>query len=615
MKFDFEAEYYSRTGSIAADGIQRLLGNPGMDRLETVIRESVQNSWDAALPGCIPEYRVSVRKFEGQHSELMRDVVFADPDMGRHGLGGLQEALGKSGMTVMEIADYGTGGLGGPTDPSVIPPNDKDTDFVDFLRNIGTPRDTVFGGGTYGYGKSSLFTASRCRTILVDSVTTYEGRRVRRLIACHTGHRYDVKKGPDTGRFTGRHWWGRSVDGALHPVTGDQAAELADILGLPGRSLEDTGTTVMILDPELPDVSDDKLGAQLLGLLLSNVWPKMVPEEDGRVPMLFSLELNGRRVSVPAPADVPPLGLYVQALNSVRMGDQGEIRSRRPNKLLGHLAYRPGLRESRVSEVEWPPSYPLADQSHHIALMRPAELVVKYLPGAVLSSEKVEWGGVFLVNERDHEVESAFALSEPPAHDDWVPANMEKGRKRTMVNVGLREINKAISSFGSRKDPDPGTGSGTPLAGVADRLGSALLKGPGDRLGGGAFRPVQRRPKGAGGGRRTKGRIDVRFMGLERQQEQPFSRYEIECGATTGGFRLRAVPEVLLDDRTGTASAPNGQVPRLNGWYDEEGSCVSHTDTLAVPATGGRFELLVGIPDLVAVRLKAVRLKDESDDI
>ena len=57
---------------------------------------------------------------------------------------------------VLEISDYGTTGLGGATDPSLVP-EEESTDFVDFMRNIGTPRDTDKGGGTYGYGKSWLY--------------------------------------------------------------------------------------------------------------------------------------------------------------------------------------------------------------------------------------------------------------------------------------------------------------------------------------------------------------------------------------------------------------------------------------------------------------------------
>ena len=43
------SEPFSRDGNIAADGAARLLGQPALSPLELVIRESIQNSWDASL--------------------------------------------------------------------------------------------------------------------------------------------------------------------------------------------------------------------------------------------------------------------------------------------------------------------------------------------------------------------------------------------------------------------------------------------------------------------------------------------------------------------------------------------------------------------------------------
>ena len=44
---DWHPEKYSATGNIAGKGNQKLLGKPTLDPLELMVREAVQNSWDA----------------------------------------------------------------------------------------------------------------------------------------------------------------------------------------------------------------------------------------------------------------------------------------------------------------------------------------------------------------------------------------------------------------------------------------------------------------------------------------------------------------------------------------------------------------------------------------
>src|SRR5205085_2751819 len=133
--------------------------------------------------------------------------------------------------------------------------------FVDFIRNVGSKRDTQLGGGTYGYGKSALYLASRCSLIVVDSQTTCAGAPVRRFIAAQLGEAHESDHTGEMRRFTGRHWWGRLEDNEefVEPIENDEAAELATALGMPSRPAGDTGTSIMIVDPQfiddnLPDV-------------------------------------------------------------------------------------------------------------------------------------------------------------------------------------------------------------------------------------------------------------------------------------------------------------------------------------------------------------------------
>ena len=191
-----QSEPYSRTGSISAQGVSRLLGKPNLSPLELVVRESVQNSWDARLQAQTensesipaPEYRIRWRRLNQEQRAALRDVVLPNAPIESSSCQELIQAVNSDELAALEIADFGTVGLGGPTDASVVPESGESTNFVDFVRNLGTPRDVELGGGTYGYGKSSLYAISGCSTIVIHTQTA-QGET--RLLAAHLGDAFD----------------------------------------------------------------------------------------------------------------------------------------------------------------------------------------------------------------------------------------------------------------------------------------------------------------------------------------------------------------------------------------------------------------------------------------
>lgn len=485
---DRESEPYSQYGNISADGIQRLLGTPHLDALQILIRETVQNAWDAGkdLRGTVG-YRLRFRELSDAQHKTLKDVVFRDlPKYTENPDRPINHILNTARLSVIEICDFGTTGLAGPTHPDEVPEGDESPDFVDFLRNIGSPRDKVFGGGTYGYGKSCLYAFSQCQTIVVDSATTNSGVYARRFMACRIASRYDIKRGPEKGRYTGRHWWGRkTADSHLDPANGDEAKQLAEDLGMYPRDAKNLGTSIMIVAPILN--TDDLEGAakSAIRILLWYCWPKIVAKREGDPPpMEFVVEVNGKELSVPHPSECPPLNLFADSLRHIRQKSEEamEIRSQRPKKLLGHMHITRDLRLDRLEGFAGDDSlYP--DCSCHVALMRPAELVVKYLTGDHLPSENVEWGGVFVCSD-EQEVEQAFASAEPPAHDDWDPRSLPRSKKKTYVGVALQRIKKQIAEVTGTLPTIPNEGGErSSLGSVADSLGSLLGAGEGQRLG------------------------------------------------------------------------------------------------------------------------------------
>ena len=52
-------------------------------------------------------------------------------------------------------------------------------------------------------------------------------------------------------RFTGRQWWGKIVDGEVEPLEGSQADKIAKAVFSHRFGNDETGTSLLILDPLL----------------------------------------------------------------------------------------------------------------------------------------------------------------------------------------------------------------------------------------------------------------------------------------------------------------------------------------------------------------------------
>ncbi|AEF43662.1 hypothetical protein SerAS12_0507 [Serratia sp. AS12] len=493
------SEPYGTTGNIS-DNFRRLLGAPTLDPLQTVIRESIQNIADAAKLGLGPDIYIRIRKLTEQQVSVLANTVLKDLPNEARSKKEFASLLSQKEPVVMEICDFNTVGLGGPTRADRIPINTKRTDFIDFLRNIGTARDTKLGGGTYGFGKVALYKASKCSFVIIDSQPYDSSSEDRRLIGCHIGHSFNIPENGMQKRFTGRHWWGVPdlEDGVVDPLIGNDAKILASALGFPDRDMTRSGTSIMILDFDNGGEELLTIGNKIAGAILYNFWPRMMRDTPSDRRFNCYLEVDGLPIEIPEPEDFPPLDLFTKAMRAARTESGNNIikmLSKKPIKELGILAIEHGLRNQRRSLLSEYSPFPKTSQ--HIALMRPVELVVKYLEGAGLPDTRLEWAGVFITSS-EHEVESAFADSEPPAHDDWVPNNLPKGHAKTYVNVALRDLRFHATTQGEKGTGRPIYQSGPPLARLAGNLGSALegVNGEGAGLirtgggGGGNPRPI-----------------------------------------------------------------------------------------------------------------------------
>jgi hypothetical protein len=549
-------------GNITGQGINNVMGAPDLDRIEVLVRETVQNVWDAGLAGETPSICFHVKTLDSSSGDFLRGLFENRPD--REHAGDLHQSLLGESIRILEIEDGGTSGLGGPVTADVEQSDDESPDFVQFLRNVGSPRDKELGGGTYGFGKSSIYGVSNCQTILVHTVCTHDGELEERFIAYRVGGEYTS----EGKRYTGRQWWGQvGSDDCADPLTGDAAARIAEALGMPERSGTRRGTTIWILDPVLVGLEDETC-SRIRDAILVHCWPKMVPleEEDGRVPMHFSIKKDGEDIPIPDLSECPPLSSFAEALLDARMQrDCREIRCQRPVKKLGALSLKKIIKEPRSNES---PAHGrgfgnlIPDPARSVALMRPVELVVRYIEADPLSNPAGEYVGVFIC---DPTVEQAFAHSEPPSHDDWHPDYLD-GHDRTFVRVALKRIKEAMMELA--RPPEPVVHVGTSTADVADRLGAVLLgaEGPGP---GGARSPAS--PSSPG----TRSPVKVAEQHPQVFEDQPCAVFLVtdsDGNAPPAGLELK--PRIL--DMDGGGQTVEGEDLRLIVAIIEEGGEALH---------------------------------------
>lgn len=636
LPIHLHSEPYSRDGNLSADGAVRLLGQPALSPLELVIREALQNSWDASL-GCeeTPVFSIRIRVLDSDQLGAMRSFFSELPPPEAHEpiAGCIRRFLDSSQPLVMEICDERTKGLGGPTSASESLREGEVPDFVNFVRNIGSPRDMVLGGGTYGFGKSSLFRISGCSTLIIHSLTGTAHAPEHRLIAKALGMAFDH----DGRRYTGRHWWGipsdvERVGDSVDPVTGEEGSRIAQALGMNERhSPEQRGTTLMLLDPDLEDLRNEdgqiactglgprrRLLARIQEILLWHCWPKFTALEDGTVPMKCRLSILGEEIDLPDPTTIQPLWLLTQALQEAR-SQSDEVFCERPKQRIGFFGKCQASLQLHTDDrfrVHLGDESLIPDKLCHMALLRPAELVVRYQVGSLNEADQTQWGAVFICDRGpDNAVEQAYARSEPPAHDDWEPKADQSltPHQRTFVNVGLTRIKERVKKLSGtdiaralrirEKEQES-------LAALAGELGRSLIgSGPGGSAGGSST------PRG-GASRRRPLRLSAPVaLGTALRDGSPVATFRIRL---TGDSEEAAVigftPWVQSDVREREAVAPNGTTPEIVGIsIDEEAVDVSASRIRCQPAGKG-VEILVSVsvPDYVAVGLTAELV--ESDE-
>ncbi len=637
---DLQSEQFSATGNVASEGVLNQLGRPSLDMIAVLVREAVQNSWDARLAdsGNV-QFGMSGRTLTDEQMQLLRQVIFAN-QFGHLSLGSALASV--SSFQVLEVYDRGTTGLGGPTRADRPGDEAEPRNFVNLLRNIGLPPDKRLGGGTFGYGKASLYLASSIHTICVHTHCLSMGRLESRFMAAALGPRYETGDPVREHRqYTGRHWWGRNEEDVVEPVRGNEADDLAMRLGLPEFTADERGTTILILLPVLGERSLLQT-LKLAGThLLWNCWPKMLKIGQDKPPMTVKLTCEGQFIPLPDPCEFPPLQGFAQAMENLKSRTSGNevsilskivpIECHHPKQRLGQLSLQRFLvKERQEQHISGEEVFPINGLSHHVALMRKPELVVKYVQGPALPSGQIEYAGVFIVDEQ---VDRVFSQAEPPTHDDWAYQSLDGSREKTFVRTAFKRIQEALQEFTM---PPPTSNKGAdilPLGAFADRLGGLLLgaegsgatvqpfneKNSGSGTSAGDDRGRTKENTGAGSDKTTsteqaptpqrdtrRARINLlkkTTLGFVDNIPALLAEFVVEHASGSQATEVEVEVGAVLDGDELEKDPPSGvQTPHVLLWISPDGIRYQGTPQIAIPlSSNGAWGVAVSISDDVVI--------------
>lgn len=575
-------------GSTKSEGIKRQLGKPRLDPLTVLIRETAQNSCDAAVGEGDIDFAVDLKRLSGNLLENWRDFLLPEPV----GSGLNIENVFSRDPTVLTVSDRGTTGLGGPLRADAIPQDGERADFVNFIRNVGERKTSTddLSGGSYGFGKGILYNVSRCNVIVADSVCVYQGKLQRRLIGAALGNSYRTEE----KLFTGRHWLsGVDQEGYPIPLLDEEAEEMANSLLLPRFGPGVTGTNVAVVGIDLGSNADsprdsEEAAKYLLSTMVWNLWPRMLDGHKNR--LICSVKRDGFRTEAPNPEELPLLMQFVDAYRQVAEDDgqfESPVRKTRPRDV-GRFALRHGMAPPWTDE-DLSAAAPFDGRAHHCARMRQADLVVDYVAGEPPANELLQYGAVFRASADANEY---FAEAEPPTHDQWVLSGLT-GTARGVVQLANSFVREKLKSSGAPPREAIDSDATEPLGHFATQFAGVIAGAEGDSATA-SVASTTTRTSASGRGTRTRG---VKFLvspGLVFENGEAIIRAELELPANAIGRTAIIEPSIITADGpeqdSGTSSGPVAI-----GWTSLDGK-------LTVP--GARLDLRSGTPSQWTIRVR-----------
>lgn len=386
--------------SISGSSTTQLLSGSQMDDMTVMLRETVQNSWDARGKSEEIEYEYKGILLSDEEIANLSECI-GHEKYGSRVVNYIQEN-NRSGI---QISDINTLGLIGDI---TYDNNHKEISrFLKFVFEVGNSEQGIGAGGSFGYGKASIYKASSIGTVAIYSRIKlglfYEERFIIKSI-----DRFESKK----NNASDVYWWGEEIyypgnshSASMLPLTGEMAADVAESLGMNVLRDDQTGTVILIYEPFI-DLDEDQNEMESHGFptaerdvfdklkdvvtemqrtSIHHFWAKYSNHSKGIIFKFSIRDLNGytKTLDMADPYRISPYNRLLECLNTSRVAKDEFIETEtkkmistsRPSEQLGILSW------FELTDTDINPTYLHFFNSGKscVALMRNVEFVVKYM--------------------------------------------------------------------------------------------------------------------------------------------------------------------------------------------------------------------------------------------
>jgi len=423
-------------GGSTGEAFFSTLNNNRFPLADRLARESLQNSRDAVSR----DKKLSMEfRFETLKGSAKKLVV---EHLNLESLSERKDELGIKKDTCLEhlddnvplkllfVADHNTTGLYGN-------PRQASSHLRRFLLTLGDrgkQREGVSTGGSYGFGKAVYSAASKIHTIVAYSRFDEkpDGGVNTRLMGCGY-YRPHSKKNTD---YSGRAIFGiakKDKEGRpiIDPLSNDSAHDLAKQLGFDVRNEVQSGSTILILDPQVNDVD-------LVRGIETWWWPALVEQS-----MDVSVYDETGKKHIPKPRQRPDLTPFIDSFYIATAAAQpvGEHQKRPDFNRVDDVSIGTAglvLLDADMIEKSIP-----EEMANTIALIRGPRMVVEYHTIGGLSPYIA---GAFVASD---DVEIWLKASEPPAHDVWAADSQDLDEYGPIAKKAVKSIHARLKQQGA----------------------------------------------------------------------------------------------------------------------------------------------------------------------
>jgi hypothetical protein len=245
-------ERMSESGS----SLMRLIQNNELPTLDLLVRESIQNSSDAAKTDADRvQIDFNIKRFQPSNVNKHFDGISDNLDK--------RSSINNNSAKLLEIRDMNTTGLVGPLNYEDAVDNNFGN-LINLIYEISRPQQKEGAGGSWGLGKTVYFRIGIGLVIYYTRIKNEQGKYESRLAACLI----EDEKSKDAmlpsdikGPKRGIAWWGQRLqeDGDVHsstiPLTDEvQIRSILRDFNIEEFKGSETGTAIVI-----PYINEDKL--------------------------------------------------------------------------------------------------------------------------------------------------------------------------------------------------------------------------------------------------------------------------------------------------------------------------------------------------------------------